>query len=130
MVNGETMSKWDLEEIRRDMVLVAGTTLSELDDTGLRKTIGGKTTSTVWYLMRKTADQRASIDILVAVMVAVVVTSVHAPHRIVMIDQVGITENPEKQEILVGAVVASITSIVTRIRILRTVVDSLSMANP
>jgi hypothetical protein len=124
MVNGETMLKWDLDEIRRDMVLVAGTTLSELDDTGLRKTIGGEMTSIVWYLTRKTADQRASIDTLVAVTVVVVVTSVHARHQIV----IDLTENSEEQEILVDAVAASITSIVTRIRILRAVVDSVSIA--
>jgi hypothetical protein len=108
---------------------VAGTTLSELDDTGPRKTIGGEMISIVWYLTRKTADQRASMDALVAVTGAVVVTSVHAPHQIV-IDQVTITENPEEQDILVGAVTASITSIVTKTRILRAVVDNLFMSNP
>jgi hypothetical protein len=107
--------------------------LSELDDIGLPKTIGGETTSTVWYLTKRMGGQRASIDTLAAVMavvvVGVVVTSVHVPHKIV-IDQVTITENLEGQEITDGAVGASITSIVTKTRILRAVADILSMANP
>lgn len=47
MVGGGTMSKWDLEEPRREAAWVAETTSSELDDIGSKKTTGGKMTSTV-----------------------------------------------------------------------------------